>query len=212
MHANVRKAFLLTALIGAAAYAMLDPRAEKLVTGGTSTVPTGGAITPVTANEDAGRFALRERAPLGDARGDPFGARAWQPPAVEIAGRPAAPVVPPMPYRFAGKLMQDGRLQVYLSRDDSAIAVKEGDTLDGIYRVESIGETRITLVYLPLKHKESIPVFSLLPQAGLQEQVAPVQVMPHVAQETAGSHPKPGTPHPRAPLLSESAGQKTSRP
>jgi len=73
-----------------------------------------------------------------------------------------------MPYRFAGKLLQDGKLQVFLAKDDVVVPIRQGDTLDGAYRVESIGEAQITLLYLPLKHKESIPVNSSLPLAGAQ--------------------------------------------
>ena len=71
-----------------------------------------------------------------------------------------------MPYRFAGKLLQDGRLQIFLAKDDVVLPIKQGDTLDGAYRVESISDAQITLLYLPLKHKETIPVSSSLPLAG----------------------------------------------
>src|SRR5437879_13868778 len=43
--------------------------------------------------------------------------------------------------------------------------VNEGETLDGAYRVESIGETQVTLTYLPLAHEERNPVDSSLPVA-----------------------------------------------
>jgi len=108
-----------------------------------------------------------------------------------------------MPYRFAGKLLQDGKLQVFLSKGDATIPVREGETLDGIYRVESIGEDRITLVYLPLKHKETIPVFSLIPNGGAQAQpvlqAAPSQVTPQVVRETAAPASTSGAA-PRAPI------------
>ena len=68
-----------------------------------------------------------------------------------------------MPYRFAGKLIQNGQLQVFLSKGDTPIPIKQGEVLDGTYRVESIAESGVTLVYLPLGHKESIPVASALP-------------------------------------------------
>jgi len=67
-----------------------------------------------------------------------------------------------MPYRFAGTLMQDGKLQVLLANGDAVIPVQQGDTIDGGYRVESIGEDQITLIYLPLRKKEVIPFFSSL--------------------------------------------------
>jgi hypothetical protein len=86
--------------------------------------------------------------------------------------------------------------------------VWEGETLDGTYRVESIGEDRITLIYLPLKHKETIPVFSLIPNAGMQAQAAPQaapsQAAPRVAAGSVagpGSAATPGVPIPSSSVI-----------
>jgi hypothetical protein len=70
-----------------------------------------------------------------------------------------------MPYRYAGKLVQGGQQSVLLAKGDMLFPVNEGETLDGAYRVESIGETQVTLIYLPLAHEERIPVDSSLPVA-----------------------------------------------
>jgi len=70
-----------------------------------------------------------------------------------------------MPYRYAGKLVQGGRQSVLLSKGDMVFPIKEGETLDGAYRVESIGETQVTLTYLPLAREERIAVDSSLPVA-----------------------------------------------
>jgi len=67
-----------------------------------------------------------------------------------------------MPYRYAGKLVQAGQQSVLLAKGDRVFPINEGETLDGAYRVESIGETQVTLVYLPLAHEERIPVSSSL--------------------------------------------------
>jgi hypothetical protein len=215
MRVNTRKVILLTIFVGVATYAVLDPRGEWLLAGdlpSTSVRAVATGSQDAVAKEGAGRFALRERAPVGETQGTLFGSRAWQPPASQIAAKPAAPAIPPMPYRFAGKLLQDGKLQVFLSKGDATFPVKEGETVDGMYRVETIGEDRITLVYLPLKHKETIPVFSLIQNGGAQaqpvQQAAPSRVTPQVIQETAAPVPAPGlngfprTPIPTASVLS----------
>jgi hypothetical protein len=67
-----------------------------------------------------------------------------------------------MPYRYAGKLVQAGQQSVLLAKGDRVFPINEGETLDGAYRVESIGETQVTLMYLPLTHEEHIPVNSSL--------------------------------------------------
>jgi hypothetical protein len=99
-----------------------------------------------------GRQPLRETAP------ELFGAQSWQPEESKVEDARIAPMAPPLPYRFAGRLMIEGKGQVFLSKDDTAIPVAEGEILDGTYRVESITGERVTLVYLPLTSKISIAI------------------------------------------------------
>ena len=93
---------------------------------------------------------------------------------VMLAATPGAPSAPPLPYRFAGRLVRDGTLQIFLARGDVAIPIKQGQILDGAYRVEAIGEDRVTLVYLPLNHKDSIALRYAPPTAAARP-VASVQ-------------------------------------
>lgn len=74
--------------------------------------------------------------------------------------------------------MQNGALQVFLSKGDTAIPIKQGEILDGTYRVEAIAEDRITLIYLPLGHRENIPVTTVFSAAGTR---APPQGKPRAA-------------------------------
>ena len=70
-----------------------------------------------------------------------------------------------MPYRYVGKLVQGEKQSVLLAKGDMLFPVNEGETLDGAYRVESVGETQVTLMYLPLALEERIPLDSSLPVA-----------------------------------------------
>ena len=67
-----------------------------------------------------------------------------------------------MPYRVAGQVIHDGPPRVVLARDDRVFFVREGDTLDGGYRVESIKSDAVTLVYTPLDERQKLPVASAL--------------------------------------------------
>jgi len=58
-----------------------------------------------------------------------------------------------------------GRQSVLLAKGDRVYPINEAETLDDSYRVESIGETEVTLTYLPLAREERIPVNSSLPVA-----------------------------------------------
>jgi len=69
-----------------------------------------------------------------------------------------------------------------------------GETLDGLYKVESIGETEISFLYLPLKHRHLLPVTSSIavaspgPQAERQSRTQELQAAaPAAAQSQAGA-------------------------
>jgi hypothetical protein len=92
-----------------------------------------------------------ERVPLGEPRGNTFAVPAT--PAAPAAASPPAPAAqtpPPMPYRIAGRVVRDGVSQLLLAKENDVLPVREGDTLEGGYRVESIDGEDVTLLYLPL--------------------------------------------------------------
>jgi hypothetical protein len=102
-----------------------------------------------------------ERGILGKPNADLFGTQSWLPPPPKVVVEPPPPPPPPQPpaltFRFAGRFLQDGKSQVYVSNGDTPLAVKVGDTLDG-YVVESISAGSIALVYPPLAHRQSIAI------------------------------------------------------
>ena len=116
-----------------------------------------------------GALSLPSRDGLSGPRGELFGSNA--PPVraapkhkapVEAAPPPPAPVAPPMPYRVAGQVVHDGPPRVVLARDDRVFFVREGDMLEGGYRVESIKSDAVTLVYTPLDERQTLAVASAL--------------------------------------------------
>lgn len=171
MRESHRKAMLFAILAGVVALIFLDTSGNK--NPGRSRPPGSPlakndvvAATPGPKGEPmSATLSLPERPALGEPAGELFGSHSWQPPPPKVVAAPAKPSAPPMPYRFAGKLIQNGQLQVFLSKGDTPIPIKQGEVLDGTYRVESIAESGITLVYLPLGHKEHIPAGGTLPAA-----------------------------------------------
>jgi len=69
---------------------------------------------------------------------------------------PEAPVVPPLPFSYIGKMIDEesGKLVLYLSKGDVPYSVSVGDLIDGIYRVEGVSEAEVTLIYVPLNVKQ----------------------------------------------------------
>ena len=173
MQVRHRKAIQFALLAGVVALVLIDPAPNRNAKSPVSPASPqrhgqndGSAVSPgAKGAAKALAPALPERSSLGEPAGDLFGSQSWQPPTSTVAAAPVKPIAPPMPYRFAGKLVQNGELQIFLSKGDTPIPIKPGEILDGIYRVESIGEDRVTLIYLPLGQRENVPVSSALPAA-----------------------------------------------
>jgi hypothetical protein len=110
-----------------------------------------------------------ELAPMGQGdeahEDDPFAPRGWTAPpppvvqqAVVVPIQPAAPLAPPgpppLPFQFVGRMNDEGQQVVYLSRGDQALVARQGDTLEGTYKVVSIDAQRIEFEHLPTGEKQ----------------------------------------------------------
>src|SRR5450830_157683 len=59
--------------------------------------------------------------------------------------------MPPMPFIYAGKLMEGDQYTVFLIEGERNLAVHSGDVIDQVWRVKSIHPPQMLLSYLPLK-------------------------------------------------------------
>lgn len=71
---------------------------------------------------------------------------------------PPPPTAPPVPFNFVGLLQDQAKPTAFLARDDQLLLVSAGDTLEGVYHIDSISAEAIVLTYLPLKERQSIPI------------------------------------------------------
>lgn len=72
---------------------------------------------------------------------------------------PAAPDAPPLPFRYVGHLVQDGKTHVFLANGDEAITAQVGQKLAGEqWRLDKLSEQEVELTYLPLKKKQTLPL------------------------------------------------------
>lgn len=92
---------------------------------------------------------------------DPFARRSFADPVrapqrarAQVAEKPTAP---PLPFRYLGKMIDEGKLAVFLARGDESLSVEPGQTV-GEYRIDQITENEIRFTYLPLKTKQSLPL------------------------------------------------------
>lgn len=91
-----------------------------------------------------------------------FAARSWYvpppPPKPPRPLPPPPPTAPPMPFTYIGKIEEQGRSTVFLSREGTNYSVKQGDQIDGTYRVEEISPQAVILTYLPLNIRQTLPI------------------------------------------------------
>src|SRR5258706_11788565 len=82
---------------------------------------------------DLGRLSDRARVDDG-VIADPFANASFASPA-RAAGH-AAPEAPALPFTYVGKMIEDGKLHVFLAEGDRSYSVTAGQTLSGQYRVD----------------------------------------------------------------------------
>ena len=93
-------------------------------------------------------------------KADPFAQNSFAPAAPAADAKPPAPAkpsAPPLPFAYVGKMIEDGKLAVFLARGEENFSVSAGDTI-GEYRVDAVTQNEIRFTYLPLKTKQSLPL------------------------------------------------------
>lgn len=107
----------------------------------------------VAANEAtpvASRREWRE-----EAHGDPFQTVKWYVAPEPERERSPPPQAPPLPFVYFGKMAEGALPYAFLQKGNKVHVVKAGDTLEGLYRVESISPDAVIFVYLPLSVRQS---------------------------------------------------------
>jgi hypothetical protein len=97
-----------------------------------------------------------EEAQLDPAK-NPFARRSFAP-GQGPQGVAADASAPPLPFVYLGKMIEDGKLAVFLSRGEKSYSVHSGQKLDGEYRIDKVTETSVTFTYLPLKTRQTLDI------------------------------------------------------
>ncbi len=144
----------------------------KKVLGGLTIV---GTLASVVAGREAPTLAVVQPAPRAQPAvdldlsklehrtdegpsADPFSPKSFAPAQAPVAAAaPAKAGPPPLPFRYLGKMIEDGKLAVFLAQGDESLSVKAGDRI-GDYRVDAVTETEVRFTYLPMKTKMSLPL------------------------------------------------------
>lgn len=119
--------------------------------------PAARIDTRLRAGEDLDLSKLERPVDEG-AKADLFASQSFSSGNQNVAGtKPGKAGPPPLPFAYLGKLIEDGKLAVFLSRGGESLSVAQGDTI-GEYRVDAVTESEITFTYLPLKAKQKLPL------------------------------------------------------
>lgn len=69
-----------------------------------------------------------------------------------------APQAPPLPFRYLGRHVKDGRIGVFLMVQDDDLVAFEGDQLLETYHVEHVDDKGVTFRYLPLDQLQTLSI------------------------------------------------------
>lgn len=138
------------------ARAPAEPRAGARAPGsqGERSAATPAPVQPGSLGLNRGGPAMEKR----EIR-DIFAAQTWhvEPPPTPAAA--AVPQAPPLPFTYLGKLIDRGQVTVYLaSGEDRNLAVRQGDVIDGVYRVRRITPNAVTFVYIPMNKQQTLEI------------------------------------------------------
>src|SRR6266851_2945896 len=188
-----RIAILIALLAGSAAWVAIDLRDPAAPTSAkapasAASQDTEHSASPASQEKQSG---IPARSALGRIAADPFSAHSWMPrPKPAAVSAPPDPVTPPLPYRFAGQFHRESGIEVYVARGEEVFPVKEGDTLDGQYKVDSVSATEVSFVYLPSGARQTMQ-FSALKEQELTARGGPPQAR---TPASAQSFPPPLSP------------------
>ena len=112
--------------------------------------------TKLQTREDIDLAKLEARVDEG-AKVDAFAPRNFSPVMPAQEGAVAKREAPPLPFKYLGKMLDGGKLAVFLGNGAESYTVTEGERV-GDYRIDKITEAEIRFTYLPMKTKQSLPL------------------------------------------------------
>ena len=102
-------------------------------------------------------LAKLERTEAPQPASDPFARRSFDtatPQREHVRQKPSAPA---LPFRYFGKVIEDGKLEVFVMNGEETVGLKAGARI-GEYRVDNVSEKSITFTYLPLNTRQTLDI------------------------------------------------------
>lgn len=123
----------------------------------TPSASTPPALAPPAGEPIASLKLGRGESPAGPGEiRDLFGEQRWvKPPSSTDSGPPQAP---PLPFTYLGKLIDQGRVTLYLADAERNLVVHQGEVINGTYRVKSISPVAVTFIYIPMNQPQILAI------------------------------------------------------
>lgn len=112
---------------------------------------THGSMSLVTSHNPASGASVYRRAVIDDTPQNLFTVFASPQDSSPDDMTNTGPQMPANPFTYAGKLLDDGKLIVFLTDGVRNHSVQVGDVLDDVWKIQSIHPPELTLKYIPLK-------------------------------------------------------------
>ena len=147
-----RNLVLMAVLAATVAASLIDFESSEVVASPKATVT--GLVRAATPRAVEAAPSAQTRFQRQDA--DAFAARSWQPPPPRpVPVTVAEPKAPPLPFRYLGKVMEEGAVVAFIALDARTYLAHKGDVLLD-YRIEDVTPAQMTFVYLPLNEKQTL--------------------------------------------------------
>lgn len=147
---------LLLAAAGAGYVLMQEEGSASAPVAQSAPPPTSAPAAVAEATPDSAKTAPADEP--AKVPPNPFAARTWEPPKPKVEPAPPPPLqAPPLPFRFIGKVHDsDTGTAFMLQHGERIVAVKEGDEIDGTYKVEGYRNGQLEFLYRPLQIRQSL--------------------------------------------------------
>jgi len=184
---------VIAALVAAAALQFVERGGGDVRSSASATAPDAALASAAPAGLPAEFTGVARPRVSGEVRGNLFaglaGPTVRQPPAQLLTAKAAAPA---FPYKYGGRL-DDGsaELRVYLKEGGDLIAIRKGDMLDEVWRVDGVSDDRIEVSFVPSGQQFSMLLASLVSDT-------PRQVAASASAATAAVSTPAGTVTPPA--------------
>lgn len=123
--------------------------------------PSGGVVVEIPERLEPRLIELMEN--------DAFAVKSWAPQLPATPQQPASaakpvatviakPVAPALPFRYLGRLEEDGHTLFFLANGEQNYSVKVGEIMNGGYRFEAAAGNILTFKYLPMDTVQTLAI------------------------------------------------------